>query len=160
MNTQVENVVRKVERQYVETKAAITGTDSGLKVNETSVEAYLRKFQWDFARFQIQGKKLSELVAQIQSLAAKVDDELKIMTTSYGDKTVAFAALQRKKTVVLQTSDFEDFLTTSAVAKLELLDTEYLLTVTVVVPKAQEDEFLAEYFTIGSDIAVFGGHDW
>ena len=58
VNSQVENVVRKVERQYLDLKAASKSSnanaDSGLKVNENSVETYLRKFQWDFARFQFE----------------------------------------------------------------------------------------------------------
>lgn len=166
VNSQVENVVRKVERQYLDLKAASSSSnanaaaDSGLKVNENSVEAYLRKFQWDFARFQFEGKVLSELVGQVQSMAARVDDELKSKSTSYADKTVAVAALQRKKTIVLQTSDFEDFLSPTDVAKLDILDTENLLTVFVVVPKSVQDEFLTEYATIGASIAVFGGPDW
>ena len=71
---------------------------------------------------------MSELVGQVQSMAARVDDELKSKSTSYTDKTVVVAALQRKKTIVLQTSDFEDFLSPTDVAKLDILDTENLLT--------------------------------
>jgi len=163
VNGQVENVVRKVERQYMEIKGASgnsSGEGSGLRVNENSVESYLRKFQWDFARYQYQGKQLNELVGQIQSMAAKIDDELKMMSTTYADKTVAMTALQRKKTIVVATSDFEDFLAPELVAKLDILDTEHLLTVMVAVPKALVDDFLAEYKDIGSNIAVFGGPDW
>lgn len=162
VNGQVENVVRKVERQYMDIKGSGTSSTegNGLRVNENPVESYLRKFQWDFARYQYQGKQLNELVGQIQSMAAKIDDELKMMTTTYTDKTVAMTALQRKKTIVVATSDFEDFLAPETVAKLDILDTEHLLTVMVAVPKSLEDDFLAEYKDIGSTIAVFGGPDW
>jgi V-type H+-transporting ATPase subunit C len=164
VNTQIENVVRKVERQYLDIRAAMPAPSNpesvALRVNESTVEAYLRKFQWDFARYQYQGRHLSELVSQIQAMAAKIDDELKIMTTSYADKTVAFAALQRKKTIVLSTSDFEDFLKPEKVARLDLINTDTLLTVMIVVPKGSEDEFLTEYNNIGSTIAAFGGPDW
>ena len=36
------------------------------------VEVFLRKFQWDTARYQFSGRPLAEIVAQIQSMTAKV----------------------------------------------------------------------------------------
>ena len=54
----------------------------------------------------------------------------------YNDKNVLLSSLQRKKTINLGTSDFEDFLKPERVAKLEILDTLNLATVFVVVPKA------------------------
>jgi len=40
------------------------------------------------------------------------------------------------------------------------IDTEYLRTVFIVVPKALDNEFLQSYHTIGEDIAGYGGPDW
>jgi hypothetical protein len=99
----------------------------------------LRKFQWDHARYQFSGRQLAEIVAQIQAMAAKVDEELKKLSTLYNEKNLALGTLQRKKTINLTTSDFEDFLKPTAVSKIELVDTESLLTVMVVVPKALEN---------------------
>lgn len=128
-------VTRKIERQYVE----ISGADAEpLRINETTVESYIKRFQWDFARFQHQGRQLTEIVEQIQSMSSKVDDELKSLTGNYTEKNLTLAAVKRKKQVNLTTSDFEDFLTPEAVAKLDLLNTENLLTVMVVVPKLLE----------------------
>lgn len=43
INAQVENVVKKIERQYID----ISGPSPEiLKINNVSVEAYLRKFDW------------------------------------------------------------------------------------------------------------------
>ena len=157
INSQVENVVRKVERQYHD----ISGpTAELLRINSTKVEVFLRKFQWDNARYQFSSRPLSEIVAQIQSMAAKVDEELKKLSAMYNEKNLNLSSLQRKKTVNLTTSDFEDFLKPTAVAKLELLNTETLLTVMVVVPAAIENEFLKTYDTLGSEIAGYGGPDW
>jgi hypothetical protein len=125
-----------VERQYVE----IAGPEADtLRVNSQRVEAYLRKFQWDHARYQFSGRQLSELVSQIQAMAGKVDEELKKLSTLYNEKNLALSALQRKKTINLVTSDFEDFLKPAAAARIEVVDTETLLTVMVVVPKALEN---------------------
>jgi len=110
--------VRKVERQYLE----IAGTASeSLRVNSTTVESYLRKFEWDFARYQYSGRSLTDLVSQIQANANKVDEELKKLATNFTDKNLQLSTLQRKKVINLYSSDFEDFLTPEQVARLEIL---------------------------------------
>lgn len=102
------------------------------------MEAYFRNFQWDYAKYQYQGRQLADIVSQIQGLATKIDDELKKMTALYNEKNLALSALQRKKVINLATSDFEDFLKPEAAARLEVLNMAALLTVFVVVPKAAE----------------------
>lgn len=109
-----------------------------MKVNETPVEGYFKKFQWDFAQYQYQGKQLSELVAQIQAMAGKTEEELKMLSTSYTEKNLALAAAKRRQIINLATSDFEDFLTPEKVAKIDVQNTENLLTLMVVVPKSLE----------------------
>ena len=71
-------------------------------------------------------------------MAAKVDEELKKLSVVYNEKTLAASTLQRKKTINISTSDFEDFMKPALVARLELLESESLLTVMVVVPAALE----------------------
>lgn len=129
-----------MDRQYAEINASSGSTADvkPLRVNEVAVEAFFGKFQWDSAQYQTQGKQLSELVSHIQSVAAKADDELKMLSTSFQEKTTALGAARRRKVVNLVTSDFEDFLRPEVLAKAEFFDTEHLLTVTVVVPKASE----------------------
>lgn len=157
LNTQVENVVRKVERQYTE----IAGSSAEvLRINEMTVESYLRKFQWDFARYRHQGRQLPELVSQIHGMATKIDEELKKLSVSYSEKTQILSALQRKKTINLVTSDLEDILPPAKVSKLEFLNSDTLLSVLVVVPAALEQEFLNTYTSIGKEIAAYGGPDW
>lgn len=129
-----------------------------LKVNESTIEAYLRNFFWDFARYQHQGKKLSELVTQILQMSAQVDEELKKLATAHSEKTQLLQTLDRKKTVNLSTSDFEDFLTPEMLARLEILDNEHLQSIFVAMPKMVETEFLKEYINLGlSTGATFNG---
>lgn len=146
--------MRKVERLYVETLTAQGSAYEELKVNETSIEAYLRNFTWDFARYQFMGKKLSELVTQILTMSGQVDEELKKLTTQHGEKTQLLASLERKKTINLSTSDFEDFMPPEMKNRLEILDNENLQTVFVAMPKAVEPEFLREYVNLGLSIGV------
>lgn len=127
--------MRKIERQYAELS---DDKSQALRVNETAVEAYLKKFQWDFASYQYQGKQLGELVSQIQAMAGKAEEELKLLSTNYSDKNLALAAAKRRQVINLTTSDFEDFLTPEMIAKLDVQNSEHLLTVMVVVPKSLE----------------------
>ena len=131
-----------MERQYADLASLRPGvTLESLRVNSSSVDAYLRKFEWDYARYHHSGRPMNEIVAQIQGMASKIDEELKKLTTSYSDKTLQLSTLLRKKNVNMTTSDFEDFLTPEAVSRLEILqaDGEKILeTVMVVVPKALE----------------------
>eukprot|EP01038_Epipyxis_sp_PR26KG_P009428 gene9428-12704_t len=157
INTQVENVVRKVERQYFDLEGV---NGKPLKVNERSVQAYLKRFSWDNSQYQFQGKPLIELVSQIQGLVGKVDDELKAMATAYTEKNLSLATTQRKKLINLTSSDFEDFLKPEDIARLDLQDTDNLLTLMVTIPKSAESEFLESYSTLGEKIAFFGGPDW
>lgn len=136
----LQNVVRKVERQYLEMAGP---KPEPLRVHDVTVEAYLQRFQWDFAQYQQQGRQLGELVSQIQAMAGKVDEDLKTLNVSFMDKTVALAAAKRKKVVNLSTSELEDFLTPEDLARIDVLNTEHLLTLLVVVPLALET---GEYF--------------
>ena len=155
---QVEQILRKIERQYVE----ITGSSkaSPLCINNKTVEEFLRKFEWDFARYQHQNRPLIEIISQIQSSTAKADDELKKLASSYNEKQLSYSTLQRRKIINMSLSEFEDFLTTEEVARLELIDSDTLLTVTVAVPIAIDADFLKKYMTIGNDIAALGSIDF
>lgn len=128
--------MRKVERQYIDTAGPAA---EALRINSVRVETFLRKFQWDNARYQFSGRQLPEIVSQVQSMAAKVDEELKKLSLLYNEKTLSLSTLQRKKVVNVTTSDFEDFMKPMAVARLELLNSETLLTVMVIVPASLEN---------------------
>lgn len=139
-------MVRKIERQYID----VAGSDAEvLRVaNEMTVDNYLRNFQWDYARYRYQGRQLPDLVSQIQVMVAKVDDELKKLSVSYNEKLQTLSALQRKRTVNLTTSDFEDFLSADKVAKLEFLNTDYLQTLVVVVNSQTEQGVYSSYYQL------------
>lgn len=158
INTQVETVVRKIERQY----ADVSGADGDplRAANEMAVDNYLRNFQWDYSRYRFQGRQLPDLVSQVQTMVAKVDDELKKLSITYNEKLQHLSLVQRKKTTNLVTSDLEDFLPADIGAKHEFLNSEFLLTVLVVVTSNSEQEFLRTYETIGGEIASYGGPDW
>ena len=132
-----------MERQYLD----VAGSQADLlRINSQTVEGYLRNFQWDYARYQHSGRQLVDLVAQVQTMAATVDEELKKLSVMYNEKNLALSNLQRKKTINLATSDFEDFLSPEKVSRLDIFraDAEkFLETVFVVVPKGIEQGLLS-----------------
>jgi V-ATPase subunit C len=80
-------------------------------------------------------------------MAARDDEDLKKLAIKYNEKTLALSTLQRKKTINVSTSDFEDFMKPSSVARLDLIDSETLLTVMVVVPSSLEKGETARILT-------------
>jgi hypothetical protein len=103
-----------------------------------TVENFLRNFQWDYARYRFQGRQLPDLVSQVQTMVAKVDDELKKLSMTYNEKTQNLSAVQRKKTTNLTTSDLEDFLPADIISRFEFVNSEYMLSVLVVVNSQTE----------------------
>lgn len=78
------------------------------------------------------------MVAQIQSIAGKTEEELKSLTNTYTEKNLALTAAKRRQVINLTSSELEDFLTPEIIAKIDAQNTETLLTVLVVVPKNAE----------------------
>ena len=81
---------------------------------------------------------MPDLVSQIQTMVAKVDEELKKLSNNYNEKVQSLSAVQRKKATNFATSDFEDFLAPDVVARYEFLNTEFLVTVVAVINVAVE----------------------
>jgi hypothetical protein len=143
-----QNVVRKVERQYIDVMASrklsqnvSRADESKLQIGSLSVDAFLTGFVWDNARYPTMGKPLTELVSSIQVMAAKVDEELKKVSTTYQEKQLTIATLLRKKNINISTSDFEDFIEPAMHAKFNIIPNEQdgtIVTMMVIVPKALE----------------------
>lgn len=111
------------------------------------MEGFLKKFSWDYAQYQYQGRQLSDLVAQIQSMTGKVEEDLKLLSGTYTEKSLAHSAMKRKKVINLTTSDLEDFLTADDIARIDPHDGEHLLTVLVVVPRQLESGIVQSFIT-------------
>jgi V-type H+-transporting ATPase subunit C len=161
-NTSVESVLRKIERQYLDVASTGSSSAEKLRINGCDVEKYLSGFKWDPTNYPFHSKPLQEICASVLNMASRVDEELKRKSTSYSEKSQNYAALQRRKAVNMTTSDFEDFLSPEAVAKLRIRDSaqsEYLQPLMVVVPRALSDQFEKEYASIGNNIAC-GGPKW
>mmetsp|Transcript_27812 Transcript_27812/g.58766 ORF Transcript_27812/g.58766 Transcript_27812/m.58766 type:complete len:425 (+) Transcript_27812:114-1388(+) len=152
----IESIVRKVEKSSLEL--------AGKKATELTVGGvpstrYIQQFAWDYAKFPNR-RPLKELVSLISGGVAAIDEELKQLSNSYGEKQVALQDAKRKKGGNLTSVDLNDVLDEKTVRGLSLHDTEYLKTVFVAVSKGQKDAFEKEVYGMGSELVGYGGPDW
>lgn len=152
----IESIVRKVEKSSVEL--------AGKKATELTVGGvpsarYVQQFAWDYAKFPNR-RPLKELVSLISGGVAAIDEELKQLSNSYGEKQMALQDAKRKKGGNLMNVDLNDVLNEKIVRDLEIHDSEYLKTIFVAVGKAQKGGFEKDIYTLGQELVGYGGPDW
>ena len=160
LNTAVEIVLRKIERQYYETAGAAA---EKMTVYGSSVSSFMKSFSWDVARYRYASVPIGDIMAQIQGIVNGVDEESKRLSITLNEKSQALAAAQRRKVINLATSDLEDFLTPADIKNNNIdlhIDSEIFSTIAVAVPSNLEESFLKTYHKLGEDIACFGGPNW
>jgi V-type H+-transporting ATPase subunit C len=152
----VEQIVRKIEK----TSHELSGTRSvDLTVGGVPPQRYIQQFAWDSAKYPNR-RPLKELVSLIASGASAVEEELKQLSQSYGEKVQALQDVKRRKGGNLLSTDLNDVLTDEIMRKIKIVNTDYLKTVFVAVPKALQEGFESGYEKLGSDLVGYGGPDW
>ncbi|CCI43247.1 unnamed protein product [Albugo candida] len=146
----VEGMVRKIERQFQE----LHDKDQSLTVDGVPVDRYLDYFQWDEAKHPHR-RPLPEIVSIIQNSLGKVEDEIKQLSSRYSEKKQLLAQLQRKKGGNLLVANLNDILTPEVVSSSDFINTDYLQTLVVVVPKNLEEQWNTEYHKIGESIVEY-----
>jgi len=128
-DSSIEMVIRKIERQYHD--IAKDGA-APLSVGSVSPQRFLETFTWDVAKYS-KRRALPELVTLILSGVGSVEDELKQLSINLTETTQRLAGLTRKKGGNLTAAPLEEILKPEDVR--ELIDTEFMRTVFIVVPK-------------------------
>ncbi|CAH8536305.1 unnamed protein product [Schistosoma margrebowiei] len=114
--------------------------EDNLTVNGLSPAAFLAKFQWDYAKYPVK-QTLSSLYAIISEQLTKIDSDLKAKSQSYNTLKGCLQNLERKQTGSLLTRELGD------IVKREqfIVDSEYLTTLVVVVPKNMYNDWKSNY---------------
>ncbi|EDW02311.1 GH21923 [Drosophila grimshawi] len=101
---------------------------------------YLTRFQWDMAKYPIK-QSLRNIADIISKQIGQIDGDLKTKSQAYNNLKGNLQNLEKKKTGSLLTRNLADLV------KKEhfILDSEYLTTVLVIVPKASANDWLANY---------------
>jgi len=153
----VESIVRKIEKTSIE--LSTSGRRSELTVGGVPAPRYIQQFAWDYAKYPNR-RPLKELVSLIAGGVTAVDEELKQLQVSFGEKMQALNEAKRKKGGNLLAVDLNDVLTDAHMRKVKVHDSDYLKTVFIAVPGASQDAFESSIYTLGDKIAGYGGPDW
>ncbi|KDR10550.1 V-type proton ATPase subunit C [Zootermopsis nevadensis] len=102
-----------------------------LLANNSDLPAYITRFQWDMAKYPIK-QSLRNIADIISKQVAQIDADLKTKSTAYNNLKGNLQNLEKKQTGSLLTRNLADLV------KKEhfILDSEYLTTLLVIVPKA------------------------
>ncbi|KAJ3234711.1 Vacuolar ATP synthase subunit C [Chytriomyces hyalinus] len=113
---------------------------NNLSVSDKSIDQFLKAFQWNTMKYRTD-KSLRELTDLITQEINSIDTLMKTKMQSYSTVKTSLAGMQRKQTGNLSVRSVND------VVKKEyfVLDSEYLITVLVAVPKVLEKEWLNSY---------------
>jgi V-type H+-transporting ATPase subunit C len=152
----IETIVRKVEKVGHE----FLGKKGGeMSVGGVPAPRYIQQFAWDYAKYPNR-RPLKELVSLIAGGASAIDEELKQLSNSYGDKVAHLQDAQRKKGGNLMVAELNDVLTEDVMHSVDVKDTAYLKTLFIAIPISMKENFEKSIYSIGDQLAGFGGPDW
>jgi V-type H+-transporting ATPase subunit C len=152
----VEGIVRRIEKVSAE---LFDRKVPELTVGGVPAQRYIQQFAWDSAKYPNR-RPLKELVSLIAGGAAGIEEELKQLSISFADKQSALMDAKRRQGGNLMQADLNDVLNEEIMRKVNVVDSEYLKTVFVALPKGQQEAFEKTVDKIGSDLAGYGGPDW
>ncbi|KAJ1605116.1 putative vacuolar ATP synthase subunit C [Cryptosporidium canis] len=168
-DTGVEVVLRRVERLGLELDPTMELRIIWQRSSYT-VQQYLKNFSWDHAKFPKERSMKENLSALLQSVS-KLDLDLRTKSAQFNEvKTSVQNSLGKAGaagvsnsagsaengsagsnggvTVVpgtLNTKDLTDVITPDCIESGDIVDTEHILTVFVIVPKGGRESFLSSY---------------
>ncbi|KAM8870748.1 V-type proton ATPase subunit C 1-A-like [Spinachia spinachia] len=140
----VESVVKKVA-QYMADVLEDTRdkVQENLLANGVDLVTYITRFQWDMAKYPIKQslKNISEIISKQVS---QIDNDLKARASSYNNLKGNLQNLERKNAGSLLTRSLADIVKKDDF----VLDSEYLITMLVVVPKMAYADWQKSYETL------------
>uniref|UniRef100_A0A8C3G269 V-type proton ATPase subunit C n=1 Tax=Cyclopterus lumpus TaxID=8103 RepID=A0A8C3G269_CYCLU len=146
----VESVVKKVAQYMADVlEDSRDKVQENLLANGVDLVTYITRFQWDMAKYPIKQslKNISEIIAK---QVTQIDNDLKARASAYNNLKGNLQNLERKNR--LSTRSLGSLLTRSLadIVKKEdfVLDSEYLITMLVVVPKLAYVDWQKTYETL------------
>lgn len=114
-----------------------------LKIGDKDIHTYITKFQWEAAKYPVK-QSLRTITDNIGKEMSRIDADLKTKATTYNTLKNSIASMDRKAGGSLLVRDLSD------VVKADdfILDSEYLTTLVVVVPKSLVNEWSHKYETL------------
>ncbi|KAG6459132.1 V-type proton ATPase subunit C [Manduca sexta] len=141
LDTFVEGVTRKVAQYLGEVlEDQRDKLHENLTANNDDLPHYLTRFQWDMAKYPIK-QSLRNIADIISKQVGQIDADLKVKSSAYNALKGNLQNLEKKQTGSLLTRNLADLV------KKEhfILDSEYLTTLLVIVPKSMFNDWNANY---------------
>ncbi|EFN81041.1 V-type proton ATPase subunit C isoform X2 [Harpegnathos saltator] len=137
----VEQVTRKVATYLGEVlEDQRDKLHENLMANNSDLPSYITRFQWDMAKYPIK-QSLRNIADIISKQVGQIDADLKTKSTIYNNLKGSLQNLEKKQTGSLLTRNLADLV------KKEhfILDSEYLSTLLVIVPKSNFQDWYSGY---------------
>jgi len=136
-----EQVTRKITTYFADVlEAQRDKLAENLHANGQDISVYVTKFQWDMAKYPIK-QPLRNLTEIISKQVSQIEADLKTKSTAYNNLKSSLQSMERKQAGSLLTRNVSDL-----VKKEDfVLNSEYLTTILVVVPKAAYKDWEAKY---------------
>uniref|UniRef100_T1DI77 V-type proton ATPase subunit C n=1 Tax=Psorophora albipes TaxID=869069 RepID=T1DI77_9DIPT len=111
-----------------------------LQANNNDLTSYITRFQWDLAKYPTK-QSLRNIADIISKQVGQIDADLKTKSAAYNNLKGNLQNLEKKQTGSLLTRNLADLV------KREhfILDSEYLTTLLVIVPKQRVNDWNANY---------------
>jgi len=144
VNSVVEAVVNKLRRQLYDmtTSGNYSSEREDISVEGLAPAEYLERFAWNEAKYPPR-RSLKETVDNIMETIQKLEDDLKVRGSEYNQQKSQLSQISRKQTGSLAVRDLG-----SIVSPKDVVNTENLVTLFVVVPRHTKKEWLATYESI------------
>ncbi|XP_026461620.1 V-type proton ATPase subunit C [Ctenocephalides felis] len=137
----VEQITRKVATYLGEVlEDQRDKLHENLMANNSDLPSYITRFQWDMAKYPIK-QSLRNISDIISKQVGQIDADLKTKSQAYNNLKGSLQNLEKKQTGSLLTRNLADLV------KKEhfILDSEYLTTLLVIVPKASFNDWNLHY---------------
>uniref|UniRef100_A0A3Q4GH30 V-type proton ATPase subunit C n=1 Tax=Neolamprologus brichardi TaxID=32507 RepID=A0A3Q4GH30_NEOBR len=124
-----------------------------LLANGVDLVTYITRFQWDMAKYPIKQslKNISEIISK---QVTQIDNDLKTRASAYNNLKGNLQNLERKNAGSLLTRSLADIVKKDDF----VLDSEYLITLLVVVPKTGYSDWQKAYETLAEMVVPRSSH--
>lgn len=144
---QIGSSVSKIVEILTGMKEAGTNDYKTIPINNMPIPEYLENFDWQTRKFKLD-KSIKELMTALSEEAQQLDLDVRATYTNYNNAKSNLAAAERKKTGDLSIRSLHD------IVKPEdfILNSEYLTTVLIAVPKNLKKDFEHCYETLSKNV--------
>uniref|UniRef100_A0A1A7YWW0 V-type proton ATPase subunit C n=1 Tax=Iconisemion striatum TaxID=60296 RepID=A0A1A7YWW0_9TELE len=150
----VEGVVKKVAQYMADVlEDSRDKVQENLLANGVDLVTYITRFQWDMAKYPIKQslKNISEIISK---QVTQIDNDLKGRASAYNNLKGNLQNLERKNAGSLLTRSLADIVKRDDF----VLDSEYLITMLVVVPKTNYTDWQKTYETLAEMVVPRSSH--